>query len=402
MKPYSRATKKKSYSKKNQAMIQIEAANTRAEIKKFMMFPFKLYKDNPYWVSPLLMDIRHVLGINTFVDGLLGAKGKHPFYSYGNMQLYVAKKNGEIVGRIAAISNDRYNEVHPNEGGVGFFGFFECVNDQEVANALFDQAKSWLKERNLTKMQGPASPSSSYEFGLLTDGFDDTPRVDMPYQFEYYQHLIANYGMPVAQELLAYRMDAETIFNNEKLKRAAGLVKKRYNVEIKPINMKNLHEEVKIIKEVYNKAWEPLWGIVPLTDEEIDVYAEKFKMIAIPDLIPFIYVDGKLAGMAVAVLDFNYILKDLKGRLFPQGYKIFTDRKKVKWMRVILLGLMPEFQGKGIDAVVYHHLIEAGLKHGFKYCEGSYILKNNDMMNRGMQVVSAEVYKEYKVYEMEI
>ena len=125
-------------------------------------------------------------------------------------------------------------------------------------------------------------------------------------------------------------------------------------------------------------------------------------MIAIPDLIPFIYVDGKLAGMAVAVLDFNYILKDLKGRLFPKGYKIFTDRKKVKWMRVILLGLMPEFQGKGIDAVVYHHLIEAGLKHGFKYCEGSYILKNNDMMNRGMQVVSAEVYKEYKVYEMEI
>jgi GNAT superfamily N-acetyltransferase len=125
-------------------------------------------------------------------------------------------------------------------------------------------------------------------------------------------------------------------------------------------------------------------------------------LIAIPELIPFIYVDGQLAGMAVAVLDFNHILKDLKGKLFPFGYKIFTQKKKVKWMRVILLGLFPEFQGKGIDAVVYKHLIDAGMRQGFEYCEGSYILKDNAMMNRGMRAVSAEVYKEYKVYEMNI
>jgi GNAT superfamily N-acetyltransferase len=381
--------------------IKIVPANSKSQKKAFMMLPFDIYKNNKYWVSPLLTDMRYMFGLNGLFDSIIGNKGRHPFYEYGQMQLYLAYKDNRLVGRIAAINNDKYNEIH-QQYKTGFFGFFECINDQNVANALFDTAKKWLKERKMNRMQGPASPSSSYDFGLLTKGFDDYPRVDMPYQHEYYQHLYSNYGLPCEQELLAYKMDAATIFNNEKLKRGAALVQKRYNVEIRPIDMKNVKEEVKKIKEVYNKAWQPLWGIVPLSDAEIDAYAEKFILIAIPELIPFIYVDGQLAGMAVAVLDFNHILKDLKGKLFPHGYKIFTQKSKVKWMRVILLGLFPEFQGKGIDAVVYKHLIDAGMKRGFEYCEGSYILKDNAMMNRGMRAVSAEVYKEYKVYEMDI
>lgn len=381
--------------------IKIVPINSKSQKKAFMMLPFEIYKNNKYWVSPLLTDMRYMFGLNGFFDSILGNKGLHPFYEYGQMQLYLAYKNNQLVGRIAAINNDKYNEIH-QQYKTGFFGFFECINDQQVANALFDTAKNWLKKRGMNRMQGPASPSSSYDFGLLTKGFDDYPRVDMPYQHEYYQHLYGNYGLPCEQELLAYKMDAATIFNNEKLKRGAAAVQKRYKVEIRPIDMKNVKEEVKKIKEIYNKAWQPLWGIVPLSDAEIDAYAEKFLLIAIPELIPFIYVDGQLAGMAVAILDLNHILKDLKGKLFPFGYKIFTQKKKVKWMRVILLGLFSEFQGKGIDAVVYKHLIDAGMKQGFEYCEGSYILKDNAMMNRGMRAVSAEVYKEYKVYEMDI
>lgn len=384
------------------AKITIKKAQTKAEKKAFMMLPFEIYKHSKYWVPPLLMDMRHMFDISTLADRALGVKGKHPFYEYGQIQLFMAYRDGKAVGRIAAINNPRYNKYHPEEGGTGFFGFFDSINDQEVANTLFDTAREWLKKHNLTKMQGPASPSSSYDFGLLTEGFDDMPRVDMPYQHEYYKELITNYGFPCRQELLAYKMNAKTIFDNEKLKRGAALVQKRYKVEIRPIDMKNLHHEVKKIKEVYNRAWEPLWGIVPLTDAEIDAYADKFKLVAIPELVPFVYVDGKLAGMAVAMLDFNPILKKMNGKLFPNGYKLFTDRSKVEWMRVILLGLFPEYQGKGIDAVVYKHLIDVGLEHGFKYCEGSYILKENEMMNRGMRAVSGEVYKEYKIYEMEI
>jgi len=384
-------------------MIKIIPANTRAAKKKFISVPFKIYKDNPYWVAPLSMDVRHILGINTFLDGLMGAKGKHPFYEYGHMQLFLAYKDNELVGRIAAINNSLHHQTYPNEGGVGFFGFFDSINDQDVADALFNAAKAWIKTEGLTKMQGPASPSINYEFGLLTDGFDDPAKVDMPYSQEYYQHLIVNHGMSMAQEMLAYKMDAESIYNNNKLQRAANLVKKRYNVVIRPVNMKNLKEDVGLIKEVYNKAWVENWGVIPLTDKEMELYVEKFKTVAIPELVPFIYVNGEFAGMAVAMLDFNKILKPLKGRLLPMGvFKVLSkkERKKVEWMRVILLGLLPEFQGKGIDAVVYKHLIEAGLKYGFKYCEGSYILKDNEMMNRGMRVVSAEAYKEYKVYEI--
>lgn len=385
------------------ASITIRPANTRAEKKVFMMLPFDIYKNSPYWVSPLLMDMRHMFDINTWADRvILGMKGRHPFYDYGTMQLYLAYKDGKPVGRIAAVDNPRYNEVHPDEGGTGFFGFFECINDQAVANALFEAVKGWLKQRGLHKMQGPASPSSSYDFGLLTDGFDDMPRVDMPYQHPYYQDLITRYGFPVRQELLAYKMDAETIYANEKLKRGAALVKKRYNVEVRPIDMNDLENQVKIIKEVYNRAWEQLWGIVPLTDAEIDTYADKFKLVAIPEFVPFIYVNGELAGMAVAMWDVNKVFKQMNGRLFPNAYKLFTERKNVKWMRVLLLGLFPEYQGKGIDAVVYLHLIEAALERGFKYCEGSYILKENTMMNRGMRAVSGEVYKEYKIYEIGI
>lgn len=384
------------------ANIKITAANTKAEKKAFMMLPFDIYKDNKYWVSPLLLDLRHMFGLNGFIDGLLGAKGEHPFYEYGQMQLYLAYKENKLVGRIAAINNDTYNELRPEEGGTGFFGFFESINDQQVANALFDAAKEWLKKRNLTKMQGPASPTSNYEFGLLTKGFNDSPRIDMPYHHEYYQALFENYGLPCRQELLAYKVDAKTVFNNEKLNRGAALVKKRYNVEIKPIDMKDLHNEVKKIKDIYNRAWQPQWGTVPQTDAEIDGYAEKFKLIAIPELIPFIYVNGELAGMAVAVLDFNFILKAMKGRLLPYGYKIFTQRKNVKWIRVIVLGLFPEYQGKGIDAVVYKHLVDTALEKGFTLCEGSAIWADNDMMNRGMKAVSGEVYKEYKVYETAI
>ena len=273
------------------ANIQITEANTKAQKKAFMMLPFNIYKDNKYWVSPLLLDLRHMFGLNGFIDGLLGAKGKHPFYEYGQIQLYLAYKENKLVGRIAAINNDTYNELRPEEGGTGFFGFFECINDQEVANALFDAVKKWLKKRNLTKMQGPASPTSNYEYGLLTSGFNDSPRIDMPYDHEYYQSLFENYGLPCRQELYAYKVDSKTVFNNEKLTRGAALVKKRYSIEIKPINMKDLHNEVKKIKEIYNRAWQPQWGTVPQTDAEIDGYAEKFKLIAIPELIPFVYVN---------------------------------------------------------------------------------------------------------------
>lgn len=374
-------------------MIQIVPVETPAQRKTFMMLPWKIYKNDPNWVPPLLMDLKKMFN-----------PAKHPFYEYGTMKLFLAYKNNELLGRIAAITNDRYDHYHPRENGkTGFFGFFESVNDQEVANALLDRAKTYLQEIGMAFMNGPASPSSNYEFGALSEGFDDAPRVMMSYNPSYYIKLYENYGLNLVKTLYAYKIDADTVFNNEKLKRGAELVKKRYNVELRPINMKDLKSEVQKVKDIYNRAWELNWGYVPLTDKEIDVMAEELKMTAEPKLMPFVYVNGQLAGMAIATLDFNLLLKKINGRLFPFGiFTLLTQKKRIKWMRIILLGLLPEFRGKGLDAPLYYELVKNGLELGLTHAEGSWILEDNVEMNRGMEVVSAKIYKKYQVFEIEL
>lgn len=372
-------------------MLKVIPVESAAQRNTFMMLPWKIYKNDPNWVPPLLMDLKKMLNPK-----------KHPFYEYGSMQLFLAYRGDEVVGRIAAISNNRFDEYHVREEGkTGFFGFFECINDQNVANMLLDTAKKYLQDKGFAFMNGPASPSSNYEFGALSEGFDDAPRVMMSYNHAYYINLYENYGLLVVKTLYAYKIDADTVFNNEKLKRGAELVKKRYNVELKPINMKNLKEEVKKVKQIYNKAWELNWGYVPLTDKEIDVMAEELKMTAEPKLMPFIYVNGNLAGMAIATLDFNFLLKKINGRLFPFGiFTLLTQKRKIKWMRIILLGLLPEYRGKGLDAPLYYELVKNGMELGLTHAEGSWILEDNVEMNKGMEVVSAKIYKRYKVYEI--
>ncbi len=374
-------------------MIQIVPVETPAQRKTFMMLPWKIYKNDPNWVPPLLMDLKKMFN-----------PAKHPFYEYGTMKLFLAYKNNELLGRIAAITNERFDHYHPRENGkTGFFGFFESVNDQEVANALLDRAKTYLQEIGMAFMNGPASPSSNYEFGALSEGFDDAPRVMMSYNPSYYIKLYENYGLNLVKTLYAYKIDADTVFNNEKLKRGAELVKKRYNVELRPINMKDLKSEVQKVKDIYNRAWELNWGYVPLTDKEIDVMAEELKMTAEPKLMPFVYVNGQLAGMAIATLDFNLLLKKINGRLFPFGiFTLLTQKKRIKWMRIILLGLLPEFRGKGLDAPLYYELVKNGLELGLTHAEGSWILEDNVEMNRGMEVVSAKIYKKYQVFEIEL
>jgi len=372
-------------------MIKVVPVESKKQEKIFIRFPWKIYKNDPHWVPPLIKDMKDMLS------------PKHPFYEYGKLQLFLAYKGDEVVGRIGASLNSLYDEHHG--AGTGFFGFFESIDDQEVANALLDAAMDWLRKNKQTKVQGPASPSSTYEFGLLVEGFDDSPRIMMVHNAPYYQKLIENYGLEKAEGLYAYKMTPDKIFANEKLKRGVNIAKKRYDIEIRPINMKKMTEEVDKIKKIYNEAWEVNWGHVPFTDKEIDMIAEGIKPVADPELIPFVYVKGELAGMAVAVRDVNHIIKELDGKLFPFGFLKLLSKKrrsKIPWMRVILLGLLPKYRGKGIDAVIYYHLIEESLKMGLKYGEASWILESNPMMNRGMRVVSGEVYKRYNVYEMDL
>lgn len=370
--------------------VNISIVQSKKDLMRFIKFQWEIYKDYPYWVPPLLMDRKKLLD-----------KGKNPFYKHAETELYLAERNGKLVGRIAAIKNDLHNKYHNDK--VGFFGFFECINDQQVANVLFDTAKAWLKGKGLTEMRGPANPSSNDEYGMLIEGFDDEPRLLMTYNPTYYLTLCDNYGFKKAKDLYAYKLESDKVLSSEKLKRVAEIARQRSRIKISQLNMKNFKSELDKVKFVYNKAWAPNYGFIPMTDEEIDWMANDLKPLVEPSLVLFGEIDNQLIGFALVMLDYNFIFKKMNGKLFPFGFiKLLTQKKKIPWSRIITLGVIPEFQKKGLDAVFYWEIVNRARKIGILLGEASWILEDNEMMNRGAQVMNSELYKKYRIYEISI
>ncbi len=363
-----------------------------SEIKKFLKMAFDIYKDDPFWVPPLYMDKLKILN-----------KNKNPFFkdSSNEIELFIAYRNNKPVGRIAAIKNDLHNKIH-NEN-IGFFGFFESINDQEVANKLLDTTKDWLKEKGLEAMRGPANPTSNDEYGALLEGFDDTPRLLMSYNPKYYLDLFDNYGLKKAKDLYAYDIENSEMIKNEKIKRVADIVKKRYGLKIRTVNMKNFKNELDVFKEVYNKSWAPNWGFVPMSDAEIDAAAKDLKPLINPDLVLFAEIDNKPIGAALVMMDYNQIFKSMKGKLFPFNFiKLYTQKKKIDWVRIIALGIIPEFQQKGIDGALYFEVLKRAEKNGILRGEASWILEDNKMMVRGAETMNGKIYKKYRIYQIPI
>ena len=370
--------------------IKIRTVSSKKDLMTFIKFPWKIYKDDPNWVPPLLMDKKKIMN-----------KEKNPFFQHAEAEYFLAERDGELVGRIAAVKNDLHNKYHNDN--VGFFGFFECINDQEVANKLFDTAKDWLKAKGFSQMRGPANPSSNDEYAMLLEGFDDPPRLLMTYNPKYYLDLCENYGLKKAKDLYAYKLENKKVMSSEKLKRVAEIAQKRSGIKVTQLDMKNFDKELEKVKYVYNKAWAPNWGFIPMTDAELDAMAKDLKPLVEPSLVLFGEIKGELVGFALVMLDYNYIFKKINGRLFPFGFlKLFTEKKKIKWSRIITLGIVPEFQKKGLDAVFYWDIVNRAHKIGIDLGEASWILEDNEMMNRGAEVMKGEIYKKYRVYEKDI
>jgi|WetSurSiteA1Bulk_404760.scaffolds.fasta_scaffold09856_2 hypothetical protein len=370
--------------------ITVKPVTTKNELNQFIKFPWKIYKDDKHWVPPLLMEQK------TLLD-----KQKNPFFKAATAEYFLAYRNDEIVGRIAAIKNDVHLKYHNDSAGQ--FGFFECINDQQVANALFDAAKSWMKEKGLKFMRGPANPSSNDIYAMLIEGFDDSPRLLMPYNPEYYIKLCENYGMKKAKDMFAWKIVNEKIMASEKLKRGQEIVRKRYNIQISQLNMNTFQKDLEKFKYVYNKAWAPNWGFVPMTEEQIDAMAKDMKPLAEPSLVLFGEIEGKLIGAALVMLDYNFIFNQMNGRLLPFNFiKLFTQKKKIKWARILTLGIIPEYQKKGLDTIFYWEIVNRAAKIGIRLGEASWVLEDNDMMNRGLELMNAERYKRYRIWEVEV
>jgi GNAT superfamily N-acetyltransferase len=368
--------------------ITIKKAETKKELKTFVKFAWKIYKGNPYWVPPLLIDKLSMVN-----------REKHPFYKTAETEFFLAEKDGEIVGQIAAIHNRLHNEVHNEK--TGFFGFFECINNQEVANKLFDTANSWLKERGLDTMRGPMNPSTNYEVGLLINAFDQSPQFMMTYNPEYYLHLCENYGMKKSKDLFAYYLKKETTLS-DKLKRVTEIIQKRRPFVVRPVNMKDFDNEVKKIKEIYNDAWSKNWGFIPYTDEEFDYLAKDLKLIINPEYVLIAELDGKPIGFSLALPNINEILINIpSGKLLPTGiFKLLLGKKKIKTCRVITLGIKKDYQKHGYDAVLYYETWRrATQENNIIAGEASWILEDNDMMVRAAELMHGDLYRKYRIYE---
>jgi GNAT superfamily N-acetyltransferase len=363
--------------------ISIKTVSTKKDLNRFLKMQWNIYADYENWVPPLLHDKKKLLN-----------KKKNPFFKHADRELFIAEKNGGVVGRIAAIRNDLHNKEHNDK--VGFFGFFESINDQEITNKLLDRVKTWLKEQGFTEMRGPANPSVNDEYGLLIDGFDDPPRLLMTYNPRYYIDLLENYGLMKAKDLYAYKIENEKIHKSEKLKRVTDIARKRSGIKIRSLNMKKFNSELEKIKFVFNSAWERNWGFVPLTEEEIDTLAKDLKPL-------FGEIEGKTIGFALVMPDYNFVFKEMNGRLFPFGFiKLFTKSKKIPWARILILGIVPEYQKRGLDAVFYSEVVRRAQERNILIGEASWILEDNDMMNRAAEVMNAYIYKKYRIYEMSI
>jgi len=373
-------------------MKEIIAVNGSKGLKAFIDFPHTLYKDDPNYVPELFIAQRDML-----------TPGKHPFHEHSKVQLFLAYEGKEIIGRIAAIRNNNHNALHNSTDG--FFGFFECINDQETANLLLGAAEKWLTDQNLNTIIGPVNFSTNETCALLVEGFEGSPMVMMPYNPPYYLQLLENRGFTKRVDLRAYYYKVGA-YDDRSVKLLNVLQErlKRNSVTVRKIDMKNFKAEAHGLKEVYNKAWDSNTGFVPMTDHEFDHMAKDLKLILDPDFCLVAEQNGELIGFALAIPDINPILKTIKkGRLFPLGiFKLLRMKKKIKGIRIMILGVVDGYRKMGIEACLYGLIIKAFQEKNYEYAEASWTLDHNDLINKAIERINGVPYRKYRILERSI
>lgn len=367
------------------AAIEIIRVQSASDLERFIRLPWKVYRHHPHWVPPLLKDLRFK------VD-----RQRHPFFEHAAAEYFLALKDGVDAGRIAAIVDDRYNEFHKEK--TGFFGLYESVDDVDVATALYSAAEGWCRERGMDRIRGPMNLSMNDECGFLLEGFDADPVLMMPYTHQYYIGLSEKAGYAKVKDLYAYLKDEVGVV--DRISKLVERVKQKEDVVVRHIDMNRFEEEVAIVKEIYNEAWELNWGFVPMTEKEMDLMAKDLKPLAEPELVLFAEVKGVPVGVSITLPDYNQVLKRLDGKLGPvQLLKFLYYRKKITGLRSIVFGLKKEFRRTGINVVLYYETEKAGARLGYRWCEMSWNLEDNDLINRFDEAVGGKLYKKYRICE---
>lgn len=372
--------------------LQIAPVRSSREVRQVVKFPFGLYRSDPYWVPPLIGDrIKHL------------DPAHNPFFEHAEMQLFRAVRDGQTVGTIAAIADDKHVEVW--EEPVGFFGVFEVIEDYAVAEALFDAAAAWLLERGRTVMRGPMNLNINDECGLLIEPYDASPYVMMAYNKPYYRDFIERYGFAKAKDVYAfeaviYQFGSSPEKIPEQIARLADVAVNRHGVRMRNVDLSNLMRDLDLIKPIYRQAWAKNWGAVPMTDAEFEYLADEIKGIVDPDLTFLAFIDDQPVGCFVSLPNYNEILPYANGHLWPFGWaKLLWHRKEISSMRVLIMGVLEQHRLKGIEALFYKRACEVAYAKGYRRTEMSWILEDNFAVIRGIQRMGGEISRTYRLYD---
>ncbi len=373
--------------------LNVRAIDNKKEVNKFIDAQYLFYKNDKNFVAPLKMDRQKLLNID-----------KNPFFKHSDIQMFLAERDGKVVGRIAGITNDNHNKTHNDN--LGFFGFFECEDNVETAKAIFKEAEKWLKSKGKDAIRGPVNPSMNDEVGMLVDGFDSPPVILMTYNPKYYMNLIEKSGYAKEKDLLAYHL-VNKDYISDKMKRLNDLIRDKFKITIRNVNFKDktqFKKDVATLKHVYNQAWQPNWGFVKMTDEEFDFLADDLKQIADPIYTMIAEVDGKVAGFALGLPDINQtLIHNKSGGIVSGLWHLLTKKSKINMLRIIVLGVLPEYQKTGVDSVLYWEMGTRGIPKGITQGEASWILEDNEMMKKGLTTtMKGKVYKTYRLYQKKI
>jgi len=367
--------------------IIVRPIETQRELRRFVLFPRTIYRDDPNWVPPLTREEIKKL-----------TPGKNPFWQHAERACFMAWRGEVPVGRIAAIRDHLFNKYH--HSSTGCFGFFEAINDQEVADALFAAAENWLREQGMTEIIGPLNPSTNDICALLVDGFDSPPRIMMPYNPPWYLNLLENGGYVKAKDLFAYRIPVPEHPDdmNPRLRRLVETVEKR-GAAVRYIDLKNLRTEIKTVRKLYNTAWADNWGFVPLTEAEAEHMAKELKPLATPKMAFFAEYRGEPAGVYIALPDYNQVLKKMDGKMGPRQILTFLiGRRKIDAVRLLLAGLDPRFQKKGLDVLLFYHSAVNARELGYVDSEISWLLEDNTLVIRAAEAMGGTLHKRYRIF----
>ncbi len=370
----------------DEKLMELAQVKTPRELKRFIEFPYALYAKDPNWAPPLVSEMREMFS------------EENPFWKHSEKALFTVNNGGKTMGRIAAVINEKHNRFHGEK--CGFFGFFECVEDARAARLLFDAALSFMRSRGMTIARGPMNPSTNDECGLLVEGFGEAPKIMMTYNPPYYADFVSSSGFYKTKDLIAFVTDADKVPAERLYSLSERILKRNPSIKIRPINVKDFENEVKIIMDIYNAAWEKNWGFVPFTDAEVFYMAKKLKQIVDPDLLQIAFCGQDPAGFIMTLPDINEALIKIKGRLTPfAALKFFYYFKKIKTIRVLTMGVKKRYHKMGIESLLYSRSLKEALRKGYKKCEFSWVLEDNVMMMRAAEMLSGKAYKRYRIFE---